>query len=218
MAKIDRYPLLKSSSSTEQNNKKLTHLEPSFHNLPVFVLNTVYTDIYLKQTRSWATGARVFIEKWTFTFTVHLWLCCWILIRFLTKNSMRSLFYIYLYIINQGPPCGFYCAQQKHQLRDLQFQVRSDKVRMILLNKRGIYNLWSRTIYMYMYLYWGIFLINIKLWCFWVHKDKIDYCSQDVFFLFSYYNFTCREAGLHNKESSALCLTYNLSKDTQILA
>lgn len=53
---------------------------------------------------------------------------------------------------------------------------------------------------------------------FWVHKDKIDYCSQDVFFLFSYYNFTCREAGLHNKESSALCLTYNLSKDTQILA
>lgn len=57
MAKIDRYPLLKSSSSTEQNNKKLTHLEPSFHNL--FVLNTVYTDIYLKQTRSWATGARL---------------------------------------------------------------------------------------------------------------------------------------------------------------
>lgn len=99
MAKIDRYPLLKSSSSTEQNNKKLTHLEPSFHNL--FVLNTVYTDIYLKQTRSWATGARVFIEKWTFTFTVHLWLCCWILIRFLSKNSMRSLFYIYLYIINR---------------------------------------------------------------------------------------------------------------------
>lgn len=42
--------------------------------------------------------------------------------------------------------------------------------------------------------------------------------APKMFFLFSYYNFTCREAGLHNKESSALCLTYNLSKDTQILA
>lgn len=162
MAKIDRYPLLKPSPSTDQNNHKLTHLEPSFHNL--FVLNTVYIDIYLKQTRSCATGAPVLIEKWTSTFIVHLWLCCGILMRFLSKNSMRRLFYIYLYIINQGPPCGFYCVQQKHQLRDIQFQVRSDKVRMILLNKRGIYNLWSRTIYMY--LYWGIFLINIKLWCF----------------------------------------------------
>lgn len=59
MAKIDRYPLL--NSSTDQNNQKLTHLEPSFQNL--FVLTTVYTDIYLKQTRSLATGARVLIEK-----------------------------------------------------------------------------------------------------------------------------------------------------------